>query len=259
MCMFHTCDCSATLCSAGTKFNRLYLWKMVIRGISEWFSFNSHSRTVHVIHISCMYIKVMKKPQALKKESNHLGALESWKPQIDCTCMWDFHVYLFIFHPWAPVMGVWHAELTVKCQKCLEISDVVCVIHSLATGYSWTLGTNLSEISIKNSNFHFNSLAPGKFEWNFRYVIFKWILMVDGWSISCEIALILMSLDFTDDQSTLVQVMAWCRQATSHYLSQCWPRSLSPYGVIRPQWVKENEFNNKVCKMSGMFVQISQC
>ena len=35
-------------------------------------------------------------------------------------------------------------------------------------------------------------------------------------------------------QSTLVQVMAWCRQATSHYLSQCWPRSLSPYGVTRP-------------------------
>ena len=31
--------------------------------------------------------------------------------------------------------------------------------------------------------------------------------------------------------------MAWCRQATSHYLSQCWPRSMSPYGVIRPQWV----------------------
>ena len=23
--------------------------------------------------------------------------------------------------------------------------------------------------------------------------------------------------------------MAWCRQATSHYLSQCWPRFLSPY------------------------------
>ena len=31
--------------------------------------------------------------------------------------------------------------------------------------------------------------------------------------------------------------MAWCRQATSHYLSQCWPRSMSPYGVIRPKWV----------------------
>ena len=84
----------------------------------------------------------------------------------------------------------------------------------------------------------FNSLAPGKFEWHFIYVIFKQILVVDNWDISCETVLIWMSLDFTDDQSTLVQVMAWCRQATSHYLSQCWPRSPSPYGITRPQWVK---------------------
>ena len=46
-----------------------------------------------------------------------------------------------------------------------------------------------------------------------------------------------MPLDLTDDKSTLVQVMTWCRQATSHYLSQCWPRSMSPNGVIRLQWV----------------------
>ena len=82
-----------------------------------------------------------------------------------------------------------------------------------------------------------NSLAPGKFEWNFRHVIFKRILVIDSWGISCEIALIWMSLDFTDDHWTLVQVMAWCRQATSHYLSQCWPRSVSPHGATRPQWV----------------------
>ena len=80
------------------------------------------------------------------------------------------------------------------------------------------------------------SLAPRKFELNFRHVILIWV--IDGWGISCEIALIWMSLDFTDDQSTLVPVMAWCRQATSHYLSQCWPRSLSIFGVTRPQWVK---------------------
>ena len=36
----------------------------------------------------------------------------------------------------------------------------------------------------------------------------------------------------------MVHIMAWCRQATSHYLNQCWPRSLPPYGVTRPQWVK---------------------
>ena len=76
-----------------------------------------------------------------------------------------------------------------------------------------------------------NSLAPGKFQLNFRHVIFKQILVIDGWGISCEIALIWVSLDFTDDQSTLVQVMAWCRQATSHYLSQCWPSSLASLGL----------------------------
>ena len=57
--------------------------------------------------------------------------------------------------------------------------------------------------------------------------------MNGGW----EIPLRWMPLDLTDDKSTLVQVMAWCRQATSHYLSQCWPRSTSLNGVTRPQWV----------------------
>ena len=52
-----------------------------------------------------------------------------------------------------------------------------------------------------------------------------------------------MSLDLTEHKSTLVQVMAWCRQATSHYLSQCWPRSMSPNGVTRPQWVKYKLWN----------------
>ena len=33
----------------------------------------------------------------------------------------------------------------------------------------------------------------------------------------------------------------WCPQATSHYLSQCWPSSMSPYGVTRPKWVNVTE------------------
>ena len=51
--------------------------------------------------------------------------------------------------------------------------------------------------------------------------------------------------------STLVQVMAWCRQATSHYLNQCWPRSPTPYGVTRPQWVKTP--NDCPAKMQSIF------
>ena len=63
-------------------------------------------------------------------------------------------------------------------------------------------------------------------------------LVINGWRISCKSAHKWMSPDFTDVKSTLVQVMAWCRQATSHYLCQCWPRPPSPYGVTRPQGVK---------------------
>ena len=61
--------------------------------------------------------------------------------------------------------------------------------------------------------------------------------MIHGWDISREIAPWWLSLDLTDDKSTLVEVLAWCRQATSHYLDQCWPRSMSPYGITRPQSV----------------------
>ena len=32
-------------------------------------------------------------------------------------------------------------------------------------------------------------------------------------------------------------------QATSHCLSQCWPRSMSPNGITRHQWVKEWFYN----------------
>ena len=40
-------------------------------------------------------------------------------------------------------------------------------------------------------------------------------------------------------KSTLVQVMTWCPQAASHYLSKCRPRSILTYGVTRPQWVNK--------------------
>ena len=77
-----------------------------------------------------------------------------------------------------------------------------------------------------------NSLARERFQFNF-----KLILVNGGWSISHEIALRWMPLDLTDDKSTLVQVMAWCRQATSHYLSQCWHISVSPNGITKPRWL----------------------
>ena len=95
-------------------------------------------------------------------------------------------------------------------------------------------------------------VGPWRFEWNFREMIFKLILQIDSWGIYCEITLRRMSLDLTDDKSTLVQVMTWCHQATSHYLSQCWPRSLLPYDGSRPQDLPKME---KGCFLSIMMTK----
>ena len=52
--------------------------------------------------------------------------------------------------------------------------------------------------------------------------IFNLVLLIVIFRSSHDNALRWIPQDLTDDKSTLVQVMAWCRQAASHYLSQCW-------------------------------------
>ena len=65
----------------------------------------------------------------------------------------------------------------------------------------------------KKLHLYINSLAPGRFQFNFRQVIFKLTLLNGGWGISYEIALRWMPLDLTD---------------------------MSPNGVTKPQWVKSS-------------------
>ena len=108
--------------------------------------------------------------------------------------------------------------------------------HGLNELTHWSLG-NLNEI--------LNKQFLSDFQW----------LMVEV--ICCEIALRGMPLDITGDKSTLVQVMAWCHQATSHYLSQCWPRYLLLYGVTRPQWVEHALFQNQ--NNVGSLDAVPQC
>ena len=43
-----------------------------------------------------------------------------------------------------------------------------------------------------------------------------------------------MHENHVDEKSTLVNVMAWCRQATSQY--NTWPPSMSPYDATILQW-----------------------
>ena len=95
----------------------------------------------------------------------------------------------------------------------------------------------LGAMIVDQKHININSLAIGRFDCDSKNVIFNLVLLIGIFRSSHDNALLWMPQDLTDDKSTLVQVMAWCRQATSPYLSQCWRSSLSPYGIDRPQWV----------------------
>ena len=82
----------------------------------------------------------------------------------------------------------------------------------------------------------FHSLRPVRSDSNLKCAIFKHILVTAIESIPWDFLLMWIP-DFINDKSTLVQVMTWCHQAPSHYLNQCWVRSVTPYSITRPQWV----------------------
>ena len=67
---------------------------------------------------------------------------------------------------------------------------------------------------------------------NIKLIIFKLKSRTDIVNITSKIALRWMPQDLTDDQSTLVQAMAWCHQAPSHYLGLCSPIPMLPYGSL---------------------------
>ena len=81
-----------------------------------------------------------------------------------------------------------------------------------------------------------NWLVPGKHACNVRSVIFKPIVEIDISSSFCETDLWWMPQNIFNNMPASVQVLAWCHQATSHYLSQCWYRSMWLCGVNRPHF-----------------------
>ena len=135
------------------------------------------------------------------------------------------------------ILVPYHLCSSFEGRALIDVSVVVRYSNELhwldlKTGHQESNTSNSHRCQLSRSQV--NSLAPGRFQFNFRWVIFKLTLVNGGWGISYEIAARWMPLDLTDDKSILVQVMAWCRQTTSHYLNQSWPRSHPPYGVTRP-------------------------
>ena len=114
------------------------------------------------------------------------------------------------------------------------------IISGILSSLTWDQGFKIHKKFWKIYFTNVYSLAPGRPGCHFKAAIFNLVLLIGIFTSSNHNAHRRMPWDFTDDKSTLVQVKAWCLQATSHYLSQCWPSSMSPYGVTKPQWVKES-------------------
>ena len=127
-------------------------------------------------------------------------------------------------------LGVLHIVATLPAVT-LTMEEMWVVI-----GDSKHASIRLASIIVLKENI--NSLAHEKCDNDFTGVFFKRILWIDILSTSCGIVLEWGPQNPTGDKPILVQVMAWCCQATSPYLSQWWLRSILPYTINRPHCVK---------------------
>ena len=78
-----------------------------------------------------------------------------------------------------------------------------------------------------------------------KNAIFSLVLLIRIFIFCHHIDIWFMPQDLTNDKSILVEVRDWCRQATSHYLIQCWPSSMSQYGIWH-LWSHLSLYKNKI-------------
>ena len=101
------------------------------------------------------------------------------------------------------VMNYWYGSYCVLTAWGLQTSRLDCL--------PWSAGLE-----------YLISLAHGRWGCDLKLSIFKFISRIDILGISCDtIPFSWRPQDLTDNWWTLIQVMAWCHQEMSHYLSQC--------------------------------------
>ena len=76
----------------------------------------------------------------------------------------------------------------------------------------------------------FNSLTIGASDCHIKNITLKYLFMTNVKNTSVANICKCVSEDLDDGKSSLVGIMAWYHQATSHYLNQCWTWYLVPLG-----------------------------
>ena len=90
----------------------------------------------------------------------------------------------------------------------------MAICRQLTGGFSTKRSKNVGVMPL---GFHINSVVPGRF--NFQTNLLDWYH--EYFLGNCSHV---NAMESIGGKSTFVQVMAWCHQVTSHYMSQCWPR-----------------------------------
>ena len=168
--------------------------------------------------------------------------------------------FCFLHYIINPCVALWTRRLwqSLSHSLCLRSADDVtidCAIH-YKTRHFTDLGLRIKRCFASRLQWQRWLIAHARCGCNLKLVFFYLIWRIDICSIYDNISTRWMSQDFIDHLSTLVQVMACCHQATGHFLSQCWPSSISPHGVTRLQWANEPKVEN-YCVWSMVLTELT--
>ena len=144
-------------------------------------------------------------------------------------------------HQWIPLTKgplIWHVDdfFIVNLNKRLNIELSCQWFQMLWCSCNITVMLEPKMTIIRHTTYIIlrgnNLLALGRYgnnlkKYNFQTHVMDLIHEHFLWNCSQVNAMITFN-----DKSTLVHVTAWCCQAASHCLSQCWPKYMSPYGSL---------------------------
>ena len=140
-----------------------------------------------------------------------------------------YKVKLFLIcRSWSrsPYLSLISEQFPSPCEECI-------VSQASLPRHSHTMAASI-DCRVLKTNDTINSLVPVRCSNNFKSIIFKLTIQNSTLGTHSKIILRWMPKNLTSERSTLVQVMAWCCQAPSHYLSRvdrglwCFLVSLGP-------------------------------
>ena len=107
-----------------------------------------------------------------------------------------------------------------------------------------------------------NSMYTLRPEQNEHFAKIWKCIFLENFCILIDISLKFFCNGQIANKSTLVQVVAWHHQATSHYLNLYWPKCLAPYGIAGPQWVEiidltNIQFKQKISDVNLKYIQFN--